>query len=182
LENIQPYYRIPYLPAINETLKRNLAAATEDDWVDVYSFRTLPLDVESLVKEDPLLGWLNAAHPFSAGILSMDPWSYYDWHTDEKRGASINMMLTCGGEPGHYHSIFSHDRDDTSLTGNFVELRYQPEVYYLFNNQVSHSVYNFEKERLVFSTEFREEKDRLDFNSLGPEIIYALGGEKPSWR
>ena len=177
MEHQPPYYRIPYLPGIMGTLDKALVDSTEDDWVEHYSFKALPLDVESLIKEDPLLSWLNAIHPFSAGILSMDPWSYYDWHTDERRGVSINMMLGHGG-PGHYHSIFSPGREGPSLTGKFVELRYQPQSYYLFNNQVSHSVYNFDRKRFVFSTEFEEDKDSLDFNSLGPEIVYATGGQE----
>ena len=57
-------------------------------------------------------------------------------------------------------------------------MRYQPQSYYLFNNQVSHSVYNFDRKRFVFSTEFEEDKDSLNFNSLGPEIVYATGGQE----
>ena len=101
MEHQPPYYRIPYLPGIMGTLDKALVDSTEEDWVEHYSFKALPLDVESLIKEDPLLSWLNAIHPFSAGILSMDPWSYYDWHTDERRGVSINMMLGQRGAEPH---------------------------------------------------------------------------------
>ena len=39
-------------------------------------------------------------------------------------------------------------------------------------------MYNFDRKRFVFSTEFEEDKDSLNFNSLGPEIVYATGGQE----
>ena len=75
------------------------------------------------------------------------------------------------GEGGHYHSMFSTGDD---LTGNFVELKYEPGVYYVFNNQARHAVYNFEEPRWLFSTEFLEDKTKLTFESLSREILELM--------
>lgn len=158
-----PFWKISYLSSIEDTLLQGIAMSNPEDWIQYYSFDTLPVPGAILMK-DPLLDWLHRRHPFTAGILSMKPHSYYNWHTDSRRGVCLNMIV---GQGGHHHSMFS---DGDNLTGNFTELKYEPGVYYIFDNQVRHTVYNFDKPRWLFSTEFAEDKDSLTFEMLAYEI------------
>jgi hypothetical protein len=65
--------------------------------------------------------------------------------------------------------LFSIEQGE--ITRTFKELKYKPETYYLFNNQVEHTVINFTQSRYLMSVEFEEGKDVLTFNNLLKETI-----------
>jgi hypothetical protein len=57
------------------------------------------------------------------------------------------------------------------VVGEFNELQYQPDTYYVFNTQVNHMVLNFERPRLLLTIEFGEDKDALSFDDLLLELL-----------
>jgi hypothetical protein len=75
------------------------------------------------------------------------------------------MLLT-----PHARSIcaFTYNREDPVF--KIEELQYKPATYYLFNTQVSHTVYNFETTRYLMSIEFAKDKNELTFEDLVKDI------------
>jgi phage anti-repressor protein len=51
------------------------------------------------------------------------------------------------------------------------ELSYKPQTYYLFNTQVTHTVYNFETTRYLLSIEFAKNKEQLSYEELLKEVM-----------
>lgn len=137
--------------------------APTTEWVDYYGFKTLPLKKEQFLC-DPLLKQVHDLHAFNAGVLKLPPNYVYDWHVDENRGVTINMLLT---PEVHSHCLFK-------LHGFVFDLPYAKDTYYLFNNQVQHMVLNFEKHRYLFSVEFDEDKTKLSYQTLTKELMDLL--------
>jgi hypothetical protein len=153
-----------YLPVAKSTIVEELVllAKSQDPFRRYYNFGVKKVD-EHLIREDNFLRSLNRVHPFSAGILLIPSNSIYNWHTDDKRGVSVNMMLSVKDS----HCIFMDE--DFEMVNTIQELRYEFGTYYLFNSQKFHSVINFENSRLMFSVEFDEDKNRLSYDQLVDE-------------
>lgn len=100
-----------------------------------------------------------------AGILRIDPYNVYDWHRDDKRGAGINMLI----QSEHSHSLFRR-RLEVDHTGGLVqktiELKYEPNAFYLFNTQIEHCVINFNEPRYLLSCEFEKPKQELSYINI----------------
>lgn len=136
---------LPYKRLTKSAISAELLdlANNNDSWFKYYNFDAL-LVPQEILNKDPFFAGLP---PFRAGILRLPPYTCYDWHTDDDRGWSINMLLTSGKS----NCLFS-SREGQAFP--FTELVYEPEFYYAFNTQVPHTVLNFESVRYVFSVEF----------------------------
>jgi hypothetical protein len=132
-------------------------------WQPYYNFSAVQVPFE-LAFSDPVLAGIGAKHSLAVGIVRLDPYTTYDWHTDTKRGVSINMLLN----DVKSHCLFEVGHDEATHT--FLELKYAPKSYYLFNNQVPHMVTNFAQSRYLMSVEFVEGKDELTFDQLLEEV------------
>lgn len=165
---MEPYFKIPHDPTMAHRISEAMQKSVQEDWEEYWGWRALKLDTESVIEGDLFLEWLHARHPFKAGILAMQPWSFYTWHTDGRRGVSVNMLVD--PRSGTHHSMFALPRDKSHSTGRFIELIYEPNTFYLFDNQIEHAVYNFEGHRFMFSLEFDEDKSALDFYTLKSEV------------
>jgi hypothetical protein len=113
-----------------------------------------------LAYSDPILYMLGMQHKLAVGIIRLDPHTTYDWHTDTRRGVSINMLLNNAKS----NCLFSVS--EAEATHSFVELKYRLGSYYLFNNQVPHMVLNFNESRYLMSVEFEADKNELTFDKL----------------
>jgi hypothetical protein len=118
-------------------------AQTGTDWFKYYNFDTLLVPKEILAKDS----FFTDLPPFKAAILRLAPYICYDWHVDDDRGWTINMLLSTGKS----HCLFG-SKDGVAFP--FIELAYEPEVYYAFNTQVHHTVLNFDTYRYLFSVQF----------------------------
>jgi hypothetical protein len=118
-------------------------ATNTDTWFRHYNFDTLLVPQELLDKEP----FFQSLPPFKAGILRLFPNTCYDWHTDDARGWTINMLLTTGKS----YCLFG-SKDEQAFP--FIELVYKPGFYYAFNTQVPHTVLNFEDTRYLLSIQF----------------------------
>ena len=65
-----------------------------------------------------------------------------------------------------------------NVKGEFIELKYKPQKYYLFNAQVAHTVYNFKDTRYLFSVDFEEDRTKLTYNQLLAEMRRERWWEK----
>jgi len=159
---MKPFYELLNKSTITQGLLDIAHNTTE--WIDYFNFKAKLVPPEVLFQDD-FFRWAVKRYDFIAGILKLDPYTCYDWHTDTRRGVGINMLLT-----PHSRSFcaFAPDRDEQVF--KIEELLYKPMTYYLFNTQVEHTVYNFEATRYLLSIEFAKEKHQLSFNDVLVDI------------
>jgi len=156
-----PFYEIPVKSTIaDKLLEFAMSAGT---WNKYHSFDAIQVPFD-LAFGDPILYMLGMQHKLAVGILRLNPYTTYDWHVDGRRGVCINMLLN----DVKSHCLFEVGHDEA--THQFVELKYNPKSYYIFNNQVPHMVTNFAQSRYLMSVEFVEGKDELTFDQLIKEI------------
>lgn len=160
---MKPYYEI----AKKSTIYRELQdfAFSPSEWTQYYNFDAKHIPHE-IIFQDDFFRWLIQRYNFMGGILKLDPYTCYDWHTDTRRGVGINMLLT-----PEMRSIcaFTHNKEDAVF--KIEELKYKPSTYYIFNTQVPHTVYNFETTRYLMSIEFAKDKDELTYENLVKEVM-----------
>jgi hypothetical protein len=159
---MKPYYEIGKKSTITNDLMD--FAITPSEWVEHYNFDAKRIPPEIIFQDDFFI-WLSHRYSFVAGILKLDPYTCYDWHTDTRRGVGINMLLTPFDRSV---CAFTHNKEDAVF--KIEELKYKPSTYYLFNTQVPHTVYNFETTRYLMSVEFAKDKDELSFDDLLRDI------------
>ena len=88
----------------------------------------------------------------------------YLWHVDEKRGLSINMLLSFDHVS---HSVFGDfGNRPTKEQVQITELKYKKDTFYIFNTQRPHTVFNFEQSRYLFTVEFVKPKTELVYNQV----------------
>jgi hypothetical protein len=160
---MKPYHEIGKKSTIFKDLQD--FAFQPSEWIEHYNFDAKRIPPEIIFQDDFFI-WLSHRYSFVAGILKLDPYTCYDWHTDTRRGVGINMLLT-----PEMRSVcaFTHNKEDAVF--KIEELKYKPSTYYLFNTQIPHTVYNFEATRYLMSVEFAKNKDELTYQELVKEVI-----------
>ena len=152
------YTPIPLYSTIWGTLS-DLATNADSEYIEYYGFDVLQVPDE-IISRDKQLAALRKRHPFTAGITRMQPYTVYNWHTDDNRHGTINMMIAHTNS----HCLFTTNAE--ARVSDTKELVYQYKTYYIFNTQASHMVANLEEERFVFTLEFRDKvtyEDLVDF-------------------
>jgi hypothetical protein len=139
-------------------------AISPTEWMPYFNFEAKPLPADIVLK-DNFFVWLSQRYDFIVGVLKLDPYTCYNWHTDTRRGVGINMLLT-----PNTRSFCAFGVDPNELVFKIEELKYKPNTYYLFNTQSPHTVYNFEATRYLLSVEFVKDKDQLSFEDLVNDI------------
>lgn len=135
------------------TIFQHLTTLVRDtqDWETYYNFRAIEVP-NSMVMKDPTLKLIHDFHPFKAGVCMMEGFQVYNWHTDDDRKCSINMLL------GHAGSmcLFKNNLEATEVVESATMLEYQIGNYYLFNTQIPHMIYNDAGYRYLFTIEFED--------------------------
>lgn len=143
-----------------EKVKNNLES------VKYYGFDMSLVNKDVWLKE-PLLNKLNETFRIKGcAYLKLNPFTNYVWHKDTLRGASINMLMTPNAKS---YTLFGEEKYGDQI--KFIEFEYEPEYFYLFNTQINHTVFNFDKERYIFSAEFEKDKNKLNYSDLYNRII-----------
>jgi hypothetical protein len=78
----------------------------------------------------------------------------YHWHIDRALSSSINMVL----EDYHSHTLFvtGDYTKESKMVSNIIELKYEPETWYLFNSKRLHSVFNLDdRDRYLLTVTFQ---------------------------
>ena len=156
-----PFYAIPVESVIADKLLD--FATTTNKWQPYYNFHAAQVPFD-LAYSDPILRSIGTKYPLAVGVIRLDPHTTYDWHTDTRRGVSINMLLN-NAESNCLFSV-----SETEATHSFIELKYRLGSYYIFNNQVPHMVLNFNESRYLMSVEFEADKNELTFDRLLGEM------------
>lgn len=158
---MMPFYEIPVQSTIADKLLD--FATTMGEWKPYFNFYATQVPFD-LAFGDPILYMLGMQHKLAVGILRLDPYTTYDWHTDTRRGVCINMLLNNAKS----NCLFSMQESDA--THSFIELKYRIGSYYVFNNQVPHMVINFNESRYLMSVEFEADKNKLTYEQLLGEV------------
>jgi len=172
MNNYDKYaWKIPSEPVTLEGLpKANMKG-------EYYFFDVQEVDTLKLIENHHFLNWLFSRHQFRCGIVKMEPNKIYDWHQDSRkdatnRGVCINALIT----PSPSLVLWSDNLTDlknhggTKFQADIVPFQYELNQLYLFNPSIMHSVYNFQNERLLFSLQFDEPYEKLQYESLLNEI------------
>lgn len=158
---MMPFYEIPTKSTIaDKVLSFAMGVGV---WKKYHGFDAVQVPFD-LAFSDPVLYTLGMQHKMAVGVLRLDPYTTYDWHVDGKRGVCVNMLLN----DVKSHCLFEVGKDEASRS--FLELKYAPNTYYIFNNQVPHMVTNFAQSRYLMSVEFVEGKDELTYEQLLKEV------------
>lgn len=129
-------------------------------WEDEYEWQALKISDEVLM-QDTFLRKLKEKCNFVGHVFKIGSNQFYDWHTDALRATSINIVLNkC-----HCHTLFS--KKDKYLC-DFIELKYEPNTYYVLNTIIDHAVINFDETRYLLSLSFEKE---MNYVNLVKEIM-----------
>lgn len=178
-KNKDCFFEIPEDSVASELMYIRAITAHKDLWQPYYNFQAIDVKDDWVV--DPWWKYLYRAHPFKAGIIKLEANTYYDWHVDTDRGVGVNMLLNNWDQS---HCMFNLNlKRGANVThgnvkGEFIELKYKPQKYYLFNAQVAHTVYNFKDTRYLFSVDFEEDRTKLTYNQLLAEMRRERWWEK----
>ena len=105
------------------------------EWAEHFGFQAVPLPAD-FIQIEPALQELDKIWQIKRlGLLRVEPMSVYDWHVDEYRLSCVNMLYSTNDSS---HALFGEQRD--ALNKDVIELRYQSDTFYLFNNQMPHTV------------------------------------------
>ena len=179
MANAKYYFKIPDESIASEMMYLRAISARKDSWIDYYNFKAIEVQDDWVV--DPWWKYLYRAHPFKAGIIKLEANTYYDWDIDTDRGVGVNMLLNNWDKS---HCMFNPNltRGTNVALGNvkdkFIELKYEPQTYYIFNTQVAHTVYNFKSTRYLLSVDFEEDRTKLTYNQLLAEMKRERWWEK----
>lgn len=131
-------------------------------------FYTYPvLNQEDVVNQNLFLKWLYGEYKFNCGVIKMSPNLLYNFHRDVSRGVCVNVLL------GHENSVtFFSEKvfNQNSHYADLTELKYKPNKFYLFNNQIPHGVFNIDGNRSIFSIEFESNKYQLSYPILKQKV------------
>jgi hypothetical protein len=145
---------------------RQVVARTNVLWLPHFGFLATPLSRDWIAREPALQAVEQLCPIAQLGILQMpDHWVYH-WHRDQNRQACINLLIS---SDHHSHTLFGNRVSETSM--HCLELGYEPDRFYLFNNQMPHSVINLDVNRYLFSLEFAEP---LPYHELHQRFAAAL--------
>jgi hypothetical protein len=119
---------------------------------------------EDILNQDPFLLYLRSHVPFTGGMLRMDPWTNYSWHTDHYRGCSLNLLLT---DPNRSCCLFRHSpSEQIHQMFPIVPVAYSQTHYMCLNTQIEHSVFNWDKERFDFTLHFEKALEEFTYKDL----------------
>jgi len=144
-------------------------------WLPHFGFLATPLSCNWIASEPALQAVQQICPIAQLGILKMpDHWVYH-WHRDQNRQACINLLIS---SDHHSHTLFGRSVSETSM--HCLELRYQPGRFYLFNNQVPHTVINLDVSRYLLSLEFAEPVPYAELKQrFADSGLLDLEGEEP---
>ena len=124
-----------------------------------FNFLTKTLNKDKIFEKNPKLRQINDVLSFTCALLVLKPFVTYKWHKDTKRGVCINALVS----DSNYLTCFSKNYAKSEVQSDIIKLDYKKNNLYLFNNQIHHTVLNFEKERILFSCEFNLHKRKLSY-------------------
>jgi len=129
----------------------------QSQWFSHLGFDVMLLSNE-LIERIPIIREINAiAKVDRVVVLSMPTYSTYNWHTDDHRNATVNLLIN---NHDNSHCLFGEPLDENR--SSFLELKYKPNTFYLFNTKRQHMVINRGERRYMMSLQFNSELGYTD--------------------
>lgn len=121
-------------------------------WQEHFGFDCVEID-RRWIDREPALKAVHSLHQIrQLGLLRVQAKSMYDWHVDGYRHSCLNMLIS-----ENHNSITLFGRQRNYVNKDITQLQYEPDTYYLFNNQMEHCIINLDGDRYLFSLYFEEE-------------------------
>ena len=130
----------------------------ESQWFSHLGFDVMLLS-NKLIEEISVIKGINTiATVDRIVVLSMPAFSTYNWHTDDHRIATVNLLIN-----NHENSqcFFGESIDENR--SSLIELRYKPNTFYLLNTKKKHMVINNGQRRYIMSLQFNS---RLSYSNI----------------
>lgn len=155
---------LAYKCPITQTLLDFARSVPDEDW-EVQRGFIVTLIPDEIIDLDPYLRAIKDRYKVLQVLVCLPPNTCYPWHTDLNRRTIINMPLNAQDKSC---CVFANKLENEQYF-EIVELKYQPDTYYIFNTQEEHMVLNFNEKRYLFSftltgikdVAFREVADSL---------------------
>jgi hypothetical protein len=138
------YYKLNLVDTFTDQLINH--ATTRRDWFSSNGFDILKID-KTIFKNSNLFPVIEKFNAMPL-IFKINPMTWYDWHIDETRQCTINMLID-----GTDSKCFFGDRKSREIV-NLTELSYEIGAAYLLNTQTKHAVLNLSKDRYLLSIGF----------------------------
>ena len=130
----------------------------ESQWFSHLGFDVMLLS-NKLIQEISVINSINTiATVDRIVVLSMPAFSTYNWHIDDHRSATVNLLIN---NYENSHCLFGESIDENRSA--FIELKYKPKTFYLFNTKKKHMVINNGQRRYILSLQFNT---RLDYSDI----------------
>lgn len=127
-------------------------------WFSHLDFDVMLLE-NNLIEKVPLLVQVSSVAAVDrVAILSMPAMSTYDWHIDDHRNATVNLLIN-----NHDTSQCFFGRRIDGNKHSLIELSYKPNTFYLFNTKSEHMVINRGPRRFILSLQFRS---KLEYSTI----------------
>jgi hypothetical protein len=143
------FYELFYQADDNLLKFLNFAISQKYNWVKQNEFNTLAIP-NTIFLSTPLKTFILNFKVVPV-IIKLEPMMCYDWHIDETRQCSINMLIE--GEDSY---CFFGNRLSKELI-ELSELKYKKNSFYLLNTKENHSVINLNNIRYILSLGFNED-------------------------
>lgn len=137
-------------------------------WYNHFDFKVMLLD-NSLIDHVPVFDKVCKVPIDSIAVVSMPPMTTYNWHIDEQRSATVNMLLN-----NHDESLCLFGKQIDGSKHSIVELSYKPKIFYLFNTMVEYMVINRGSERFMLSLQFSQQLKYEDLREALMTDIYQV--------
>ena len=134
----------------------------ESQWFSYLGFDIQLLN-RDIIKETVILQQIDKVAPIDRIVLlSMPTNTTYNWHIDDHRKATVNLLLN-----NHSTSscLFGKRLDDSKHT--IRKLQYEPNTFYLFNTRVEHMVINNGERRFMLSMQF---DSKLNYGEIKEQL------------
>lgn len=135
-------------------------------WIDYDEFKLKQVPL-TMLDSDSFIKWLCENYEIGFAILKIRANSCYPWHTDNSRLTAVNMLLT---PDVHSHTLFNTTHTSGNYTCGIQELVYEPDTLYAFNTTIPHTVFNFEADRYLLSSEFMGKDMKISHEQLIKDI------------
>ena len=101
-------------------------------------------------------------------ILSMPAMSTYNWHVDDHRNATVNLLIN-----NHKNSTCLFGVRLDGYKHSIIELNYEPKAFYLFNTKIEHMVINRGPERYILSLQL---KSMQNYSTIQKSLMTKASG------
>ena len=120
----------------------------QDDWSQMFGSSFMLKPAPELILKDPFIKRLIDEGWKEPHVMKNYPHSFYNFHIDkDNKPCAINLLL---GENENCCTVFLGDQLATRQN-RALELRYDYGHFYLLNTQIKHGVFNFGKDRYLFT-------------------------------